>query len=216
MAISAVRTTTSPGRRPTRPRSCGRLRAWSRPRPHRRRGPAPSGSPPTVAGVIAKVEPLTSARTLRGPFDYALSGAMSSVGVGSVVMVPFARRQVLGVVVELAERSELPPERLATPLRALEADVPPELVRLGLWAAEEYCSTPARGLALVLPPGTGTGAKQRVKPRRTLTASITEAGRLVLAAQAGGAESLAADALEQAGSAGRLGVAQRRVLEALQ
>src|SRR3954449_6295648 len=214
MAISAVRTTTSPGRRPTRPRSCGRLRAWSRPRPHRRRGPAPSGCPPTVAGVIAKVEPLTSARALRGPFDYALTGEMSALGVGSVVMVPFARRQVLGVVVELAEKSELPPERLATPLRALEADVPPELVRLGLWVAEEYCSTPARGLALVLPPGTGTGAKQRARPRTALEAALTDAGRIVVEAAAGEA-TLAGDALEQAGAQSRIGPAQRRVLDAL-
>jgi primosomal protein N' (replication factor Y) len=147
--------------------------------------------------VIAKVEPLTSARALRGPFDYALTGEMSAVGIGSVVMVPFARRQVLGVVVDLAEQSELPPERLATPLRALEADVPPELVRLGLWVGEEYCSTPARGLALVLPPGTGTGAKQRARPRTALTASITQAGLDALAREE------------------RLGVAQRRVLEAL-
>src|SRR4051794_12030584 len=77
--------------------------------------PDPSSArPPTFGDVIAKVEPLTSARALRGPFDYALQGEMSALGVGSVVMVPFARRQVLGVVVELAEKSELPPERLAT------------------------------------------------------------------------------------------------------
>jgi primosomal protein N' (replication factor Y) len=134
-------------------------------------------------------------------------------------MVPFAHRQVLGVVVDLVEKSELPPERLATPLRALEADVPPELVRLGLWAGEEYCSTPARGLALVLPPGTGTGAKQRAKPRRALTASITDQGRLVLAADGTDGLSLAADALgvspRRTGDSNRLGAAQRRVLEAL-
>src|SRR5439155_23323017 len=122
---------------------------------------------------------------------------MSAIGVGSVVMVPFARRQVLGVVVGLAERSELPPERLATPLKALEADVPPELVRRGLWVAEEYCSTPARGLALVLPPGTGTGAKQRAGPRTALTAALARAGT----------PSRAGDL--------RLGVAQQRVLDAL-
>jgi primosomal protein N' (replication factor Y) len=143
--------------------------------------------------VIAKVEPLTSARALRGPFDYAVG---PDIGVGSVLHVPFARRRVLGVVVGIAERSELPPERLASPIGALEADVPAELVELGLWVAEEYCSTPARGLALVLPPGTGTGAKQRARPRRTLTAAITEDGRAALAEL-------------------RLGVAQRRVLELL-
>jgi primosomal protein N' (replication factor Y) (superfamily II helicase) len=101
---------------------------------------------------IARVEPLTTARALRGPFDYRLPAAMADVEVGSVVRVPFGRQRVLGVVVELAEASELPPERLAEPLEALEAGTPAELVRLGLWIAREYCSTPSRGLRLVLPP----------------------------------------------------------------
>ena len=78
--------------------------------------------------------------------------------MGSMLVVPFGPRRLLGVVVDLAEESELPPERLAEPLSALEADVPAPLVRLGLWLAREYCSAPARGLALVLPPGTGTGS----------------------------------------------------------
>ena len=105
--------------------------------------------------AIAKVEPLTTARALRGPFDYRLPAEMEGLEVGSIVRVPFGHRRVLGVVVELAESSELPPERLAEPLEALEAGVPAELVRLGLWIAREYCSTPSRGLELVLPPGTG-------------------------------------------------------------
>jgi primosomal protein N' (replication factor Y) (superfamily II helicase) len=125
--------------------------------------------------VIAKVEPLTPARTLRGPFDYRLEGSFEDVGVGSMLMVPFGRRRLLGVVVDVAERSELPPERLAEPLSALEADVPPALIRLGLWVAAEYCSTPARGLALVLPPGTGTGAARPLKRRRSLRAELTGA-----------------------------------------
>ena len=104
---------------------------------------------------IAKVEPLTTARSLRGPFDYRLPEEMAGVDVGSIVRVPFGRRRVLGVVVGLAERSELPPERLAEPLEALESGATPELVQLGLWVAREYCSTPSRGLQLVLPPGTG-------------------------------------------------------------
>jgi primosomal protein N' (replication factor Y) (superfamily II helicase) len=113
---------------------------------------------------IAKVEPLTTARSLRGPFDYRLPPEMAGVGVGSVVRVPFGRRRVLGVVVELAEASELPPERLAEPLEALETGVPAELVRLGLWVAREYCSTPSRGLRLVLPPGAGV-RRRRARPR---------------------------------------------------
>jgi primosomal protein N' len=115
--------------------------------------------------VIAKVEPLTPARSLRGPFDYRLAGALEDVGVGSMLVVPFGRRRLLGVVVDVAAESELPPERLAEPIAALEADVPQSLVALGLWVAREYVSTPARGLALVLPPGTGTGAAGGRRPR---------------------------------------------------
>jgi primosomal protein N' (replication factor Y) (superfamily II helicase) len=145
---------------------------------------------------IAKVEPLTTARALRGPFDYRLPEEMAGLEVGSLLRVPFGRQRVLGVVVGLAEASELPPERLAEPLEALEAGTPPELVRLGLWIAREYCSTPSRGLQLVLPPGTGA-AGQRVRSRTELRAEITAAGEAALS----GGE--------------RLGVKQRAVLEAL-
>jgi len=37
--------------------------------------------------------------------------------------------------VDVAAESELPPERLAEPIAALEADVPQSLVALGLWVA---------------------------------------------------------------------------------
>ena len=147
--------------------------------------------------MIAKVEPLTPARALRGPFDYRLPGEMSEVVVGSMLIVPFGRRRLLGVVVDLAEHSDVPPDRLVEPLAALDRGVPAELVRLGLWVAEEYCSTPARGLALVLPPGAGTGALPRVGIRRALVARITKAGQAALV------------------SAERLGLRQRAVLERL-
>ena len=97
---------------------------------------------------VAQVEPLTSARALRGPFDYALPEDMrDSVGIGSMLVVPFGRRELLGVVVGLADGSELEPERLLAPRRAFEADVPVDLVELAGWIAGEYCSTPAPALA---------------------------------------------------------------------
>ena len=146
--------------------------------------------------TIARVEPLTTARALRGPFDYRLPSAMVGVGVGSVLRIPFGRRRILGVVVEVAEHSEIDPDRLAEPLEALESGAPAELVGLGLWVAEEYCSTPARGLGLVLPPGTGSGGRA-VRARTELRARITGAGAAAIA----GAE--------------RLGPRQAAVLEAL-
>ena len=146
--------------------------------------------------MIAKVEPLTSARALRGPFDYRIPARLDGVGVGSLLLVPFGPRRIQGVVVGLAETSELPPERLAEPIAALGAGVPPELVELGMWTAREYCSTPSRGLQLVLPPGTGRSRKP-VRPRTELLVSATAAAAEALA----GAE--------------RLGSKQRAVLEQL-
>src|SRR6185503_16114177 len=110
-------------------------------------------------------------------------------------------RRMLGVVVGVAAESDLPPERLAEPLEAIEAGATPELVRLGLWVADRYCSTPPRGLALVLPPGSGTGRKP--KPMRALTertAAIRPEG---------------AAALDPAREGPRLGARQRAVLERL-
>jgi primosomal protein N' (replication factor Y) len=131
---------------------------------------------------IAKVEPLTTARALRGPFDYRLPEALfEGVEIGSILRVPFAGRRILGVVTALADRSELPPEKLAEPLELLPENVPKALVELGLWIAEQYCSTPARGLALVTPPGTGTGGAARTqRAKQVLVAQITAAGTAAL------------------------------------
>jgi primosomal protein N' (replication factor Y) len=124
--------------------------------------------------AIAQVEPMTSARALRGPFDYRLPEELRGgvVDVGSMLVVPFGRREVLGVVVGLAETSEVSEEKLLAPLRALELGVPVELVALAEWIAAEYCSTISRALGLVLPPGAArrlSGRKRRaVAPPRHL------------------------------------------------
>ncbi len=115
--------------------------------------------------VIARVQPLTTTRRLAGPFDYALPDA--PVRVGSVVRIPFGRQALDGVVVGLAETTEVPAEKLVTPSAVREDSLPEELVELALWMAAEYCSTPARALSLVLPP--------RGRPRTELWAARTGA-----------------------------------------
>ncbi len=146
--------------------------------------------------LIARVEPLTTARALRGPFDYLLPDEMSEVAVGAVLRVPFGPQRIVGVVTGLAGGTEVPAQKLAEPLEVLEAETTAELVDIGLWVAREYCSTPARGLQLVLPPGTGTGG-QRVRAKRQLVASLTPEGE------------------EAIGPGTRLGKRQQTVLEAL-
>ena len=138
--------------------------------------------PAAVEGAtpaIARVEPLTTARSLRGPFDYQLGPGWAGVEVGSVLEVPFGRQRLLGVVVALAAESDVAPERLASPLRQVGDGLPPELVELAAWLAGEYCSTPARALNLVLPPGTGSGG-ERIRERSELGVRITIAGREAL------------------------------------
>jgi primosomal protein N' (replication factor Y) len=115
--------------------------------------------------VIARIQPLTTTRRLAGPFDYALPA--DPVDVGSIVRVPFGRQALDGVVVGLADRTEVAAEKLVTPTAVREDSLPAELVDLALWMADEYCSTPARALALVLPP--------KGRPRTELWAARTDA-----------------------------------------
>ena len=153
---------------------------------------------------IARVEPLTTARALRGPFDYLIPERLGDVGVGTVLEVPFGRRRITGVVVELAETSEVPPEKLAEPIRVLGSGTNEDLIGLGRWIATEYCSTPARGLGLVLPPGTGTGG-ERTRFRIEKLSSITAAGREALesGARLGAKQKLALQQLLEGDLTGR-------------
>jgi len=161
--------------------------------------------------AIAKVEPLTTTRALRGPFDYRLSPEMApGVGVGSLLVVPFGRQRMLGVVVGLADHSELAPERLVEPFEALALDVPGELVELAGWVAAAYCSTPARALALVTAPGASGGSAPRLRAKTALVAALRPAGDAALrgdarltAGQRGVLERLAAEGAIPAAALGR-------------
>ena len=99
--------------------------------------------------MIARVEPLTTTRRLSGPFDYRVEGP---VEVGSIVRIPFGHQKLDGVVVGVAETTDVPDEKLVASPSVRADSLPRDLVDLALWMAEEYCSTPARALALVTPP----------------------------------------------------------------
>ncbi|MGI8558049.1 MAG: replication restart helicase PriA [Solirubrobacteraceae bacterium] len=124
--------------------------------------------------MIARVEPLSTARGLRGPFDYRAGDL--AVEVGSLLLVPFARRELLGVVVEVTSESELDESRLLAPRRLIEPGLPAGHVALADWIAREYCSTRARALALMLPPGSARGTRASMR----VTAELTDLGRAAL------------------------------------
>jgi primosomal protein N' (replication factor Y) len=167
----------------------------------------------TLRTAIARVEPLTRTRAVRGPFDYRLRQDQGDVEIGAVLRVPFGGRRTLGVVVELAERSDVAPDRLAEPDAVLPAGLPVDLVELAVWMAEEYCSTPARALSLLLAPGVTGTARQKTALVAELTADGTEA--LQGGAKLTEKQLAALRALQHAGAtvAAELGTATLRRLE---
>ncbi|MEA2298091.1 MAG: hypothetical protein QOF77_1027 [Solirubrobacteraceae bacterium] len=161
--------------------------------------------------LIAQVEPLTTARARLGPFDYRIPPELSdSVCAGSVLVIPFAGRELLGIVVGLAATSEVPPARLLAPRRAIDPGLPAELVELAGWLAAEYCSTRARSLSLMLPPGTAGGTR----PRARLVAALGAAGAAALDGGGSGAGGGGGSGVGPAGGV-RLSAVQRKLLERL-
>jgi primosomal protein N' (replication factor Y) len=72
-------------------------------------------------------------------FDYLVSPEIS-VSVGQRVLVPFGRKQLVGIVMELAENSDLEPGRIKPIVEVLD-EVPPlpaELLRLLHFCSEYY------------------------------------------------------------------------------
>jgi primosomal protein N' len=86
---------------------------------------------------VARVEPLTRTRAFRGPFDYRLAEGQEEVDVGSVLRLPFGGRVMTGVVVGLAQKSELDGDRLAEPQAILPDTLPPDLVGVVMWVGQE-------------------------------------------------------------------------------
>jgi primosomal protein N' (replication factor Y) len=172
-----------------------------------------TGTRPPLPLRIARVEPLTRTRAVRGPFDYLLGPEHAGVDVGSVLRVTFSGRRTLAVVVELAAQSELATERLSTPDAVLGTGIPSDLVALAQWLAGEYVSTPSRALSLMLAPGAASGLGAKL----VLTASLTDAGRAALAGEErltdGQRAALSALADRGSAPAAELGTATLRRLE---
>ena len=151
--------------------------------------------------MIARVQPLTRTRAVRGTFDYLLSAEQAEdVRVGSVLRIRFGGQRTLGVVTGLSETTEVDPGKLSEPDEVLESALTPELVALAEWMAHEYCSTTARALSLMLAPGAAQGAGAR----RVLVAELNDAGRDALAPEPG------------ANPASRLTARQRELLTTLE
>ena len=95
---------------------------------------------------LASVYPLVTARAVARPFTYRVE---DDVPVGAVVEVQFGNAKRRGLVVDLDV--EAPDGIDVSTVERVVDELPPALVRLALWIADYYGSTPARALALVAP-----------------------------------------------------------------
>jgi primosomal protein N' (replication factor Y) (superfamily II helicase) len=102
---------------------------------------------PTVPTL--HVVPLVTTRALSGALDYLAPEDDEPVPVGTMVRAPLGSRVVDGVVVGVGEADS---EGLRAVSPSERPSIPADLVELALWIAAYYGSTPARALALVLPP----------------------------------------------------------------
>ncbi|EPQ9013157.1 TPA: primosomal protein N' [Providencia stuartii] len=77
---------------------------------------------------------------LNRAFDYRLADNMPIPPIGSRVLVPFGKRQALGVVVDHSHSSELPEDQLKTVDLVLDHETlfPDDLLQLLLWSAQYY------------------------------------------------------------------------------
>jgi len=118
---------------------------------------------------------------LRRLFDYLppdLPQGAAKLRPGIRVRVPFGRRRLVGVVISVADTSDLPPERLRPILEVLDEAPVLEASTLELvqWAAEYYHHPVGQVLATALPKLLRLGAGlEATEERWTVSASGTEA-----------------------------------------
>jgi primosomal protein N' (replication factor Y) len=117
---------------------------------------------------------------LRRLFDYlpGESGGRATAEVGQRVRVPFGRQRLVGLVMEHADSSELPAERLKPVLDVLDTEPVLDQAALELlrWAADYYHHPIGEVIAAAIPKSLRTGASAvALEERWSATAEGAEA-----------------------------------------
>jgi primosomal protein N' (replication factor Y) len=109
-------------------------------------------------------------------FDYFLADNMT-VAAGQRVLVPFGRKQAVGIAMEVTSRSDMADERIKEALQVLD-DVPPlpdELLRLLRFCSDYYHHPIGMTVLSALP--TRLRGSEPVKLKRALTYVLSGSGR---------------------------------------
>ncbi len=107
---------------------------------------------------------------LRRPFEFLAPDGLEAAALrpGVRVRVPFGRRRLIGILVEVAARSELPMTRLRRTLEILDREpvLDEEVLGFALWAADYYHHPVGEVLAAALPAALRGGAAASASDER--------------------------------------------------
>ncbi len=129
-------------------------------------------TPPTSILRVALDAPL------RRLFDYRAPAGAAAVEPGMRVEVPFGRRQLVGLVLEVVERSDVPDSRLRSATALLDTEPVLDPVTLGLvrFAADYYHHPIGEACSAALPSGLRLGRPlNAMEPRWRLSPQGLEA-----------------------------------------
>ncbi len=106
---------------------------------------------------------------LRKIFDYlpAEDTPLATLQPGMRIRVPFQKRELVGIFLELASSTELDPKKLKPITAVLDHSpiLPPEILKLCLWAADYYHHALGEVLAAALPTALRQGKPPRLKSK---------------------------------------------------
>ncbi|MEH6470149.1 MAG: primosomal protein N' [Halopseudomonas sp.] len=90
---------------------------------------------------------------LRRFFDYLPPEGCGDLQPGQRLSVPFGNRQLVGVLVERVDQTDVPEAKLKAALSSLDSEplLPAHLLQLALWSARYYLYSPGEVLASFLP-----------------------------------------------------------------
>ncbi len=114
---------------------------------------------------------------LRRTFDYSLPEPLAHAGPGMRVQVPFGRRQVVGLILRIVDRTDVPADKLREVGAVLDdtALLGPTDLRLLEWAAGYYHHPIGEVVAAAVPKLLRTVRKRRSKTDAPSAAATTPA-----------------------------------------
>ncbi len=84
------------------------------------------------------------------PLEYSIPNSLN-IEVGNLVIVPFRSKKLLGLVIAISNKTNLPLEKLRSIENKLDLSLPELYIKLIIWVADYYCVNYGHIFRLILP-----------------------------------------------------------------